>query len=116
MTYEKRKKRTNYRMMNRNKNGLPRLIIHRSNHNIYGQIILDSEHKVLAQSSTLSKDFIKNNTIKAYNIDGAKFVGSLLGKKAKDLNITKMCIDCNGYLYHGRVKAFIEAVMENIKE
>ena len=39
-------------------------------------------------------------------------VGKLLAKKAIEKNISSVVFDRNGYLYHGRVKAFADGARE----
>ena len=45
-------------------------------------------------------------------MDGAKKVGELIAKKAKDAGITTVVFDRNAYRYHGRVKALADAARE----
>ncbi|HNQ97833.1 MAG TPA: 50S ribosomal protein L18, partial [Treponemataceae bacterium] len=37
----------------------------------------------------------------------------LLAGKAKEMGVGKVVFDRNGYLYHGKVKAFADALREN---
>ena len=83
----------------------PRVSIFRSNKFIYATLIDDVAHKTLASSSS-AKLGLDNPS----NIDAASKVGEDLGKKASDLNITKVVFDRSGYLYHGQVKAVAEAL------
>ena len=46
------------------------------------------------------------------NLEGAKKVGALLAKKAKEAGITVIVFDRNAYKYHGRVKALADAARE----
>ena len=41
------------------------------------------------------------------------FIGEKFASVAKENGVTKVCFDRGGYLYHGRVKAFADAVREN---
>jgi large subunit ribosomal protein L18 len=41
-------------------------------------------------------------------VSGAAFVGELVGKRAKDNNISTVVFDRGGHLYHGRVKALAD--------
>jgi len=45
-------------------------------------------------------------------VEGAKKVGELLGKKAKDAGVTSVVFDRNAYRYHGRVKALADGARE----
>jgi len=88
-----------------------RLCISRSNMNIYAQIIDDNKGRTEIGVSTLNKDFpIKKNKC---NIKAAKELGKIMADKAKEKGITKVVFDRNGYIYHGKIKAFAEAAREN---
>ena len=86
----------------------PRLVIYRSLKNIYGQVIDDSTHKVLLTISNISKD-VPAEVKKAKTKTDCSFeVGKALAETAKKKKIDTVIFDRNGYLYHGRVKAFAE--------
>lgn len=82
----------------------PRLIVYKSLQNFYAQLVDDSIGKTILSVST-SKD-------KEYsgNIAAASKLGTLMGQKINGLKIESIVFDRSGYLYHGRVKAFAEAV------
>ncbi len=90
----------------------PRLVVYRSLRYIHAQIVDDESQKVLLGINDKSKEALevlkgsKNKTENAHN------VGKALAKKAKDKKIKTVVFDRNGYLYHGRVKAFAEGVRE----
>lgn len=88
-----------------------RLCVSRSNKNIYAQIIDDSKKATEIGISTLSKEFshLKNRS----NIASAKELGKSIALKAKERGITKVVFDRNGFLYHGKIKAFAESAREN---
>lgn len=88
-----------------------RLCISRSNKSIYAQIINDNESKTVVALSTLAKEFSaeKNRS----NIKSATALGKAIADKAKAAGITKVKFDRNGYLYHGKIKAFADAAREN---
>jgi large subunit ribosomal protein L18 len=90
-------------------NGRPRLSVHRSDKNIYAQIIDDASGKTLAAASTLDKDL---KTSKGGSAEGAVAVGKLIAERGKAANITEVVFDRGGYLYHGRVKALADAARE----
>ncbi|MCX6164633.1 MAG: 50S ribosomal protein L18, partial [Ignavibacteriae bacterium] len=46
------------------------------------------------------------------NISKSKVLGKMIAEKAKNENITEVVFDRNGYLYHGRVKAFADGARE----
>ena len=88
----------------------PRMSVFRSNKQISAQLINDVEGITLASASSLCKEI---GEAKASNkIEQAKFVGTLIAKKAVDAGITQVVFDRNGYLYHGRVKSLAEAARE----
>ena len=92
------------------KNKRPRLVVKRSNKNIYAQL-LDNNGKVLVSASTLSKEF-KSFNMKSTNKQAAYEVGKIIAKKILDLNIKEIWFDRNKYKYHGRVKALADGARE----
>jgi len=87
---------------------MPRLTVYRSNKEIYGQLVDDVKGVTL-----LSLGSLKNETVKGKSkIEQAQAVGKLVAEKAKEAGIEAVVFDRNGYLYHGRVKAFAEAARE----
>jgi large subunit ribosomal protein L18 len=89
--------------------GRPRLVIHRSLKNLSAQITDDAEGKILFSLSTLDKE-IKQKHPCAGNVKAAEFFGQVLAQRAKEKGITKIIFDRAGYLYHGRVKVFADAL------
>ena len=87
----------------------PRLVIRRSLKNIIAQVIDDSINKVLFSMSTQDKE-IKNKFPYGGNIKAAEFFGEEFAKKAKEKGVSEIIFDRAGYLYHGRVKAFADAL------
>lgn len=85
----------------------PRLNVFKSLKNFEAQLIDDVAGKTLVQSSTLKLKIAKGG-----NIDAAKAVGTTLGEKMSALGIKEVVFDRSGYIYHGRVKAFADAVRE----
>ncbi|CDZ18563.1 50S ribosomal protein L18 [Mycoplasma capricolum] len=86
----------------------PRLNIFKSNTNFYAQIIDDTKGVTLVFASTLKMD-LKSKS----NIQAAEKVAEELTKKALAANINQVVFDRNGYLYHGKIKAFAQKVREN---
>lgn len=87
----------------------PRLSLFRSNTGLYAQLIDDETATTLVSCS--SKEVKKEG--RSYNIETAKEVGKKLAEKAKDKGISSVVFDRNGYLYHGKVKAFATSAREN---
>jgi len=88
---------------------VPRLSVFRSNANIYGQIINDITGITICSVGTLKPDFDTKGKSKT---EIAKIAGQRMAEKALENNITKVVFDRNGFLYHGRIKAFAEGVRE----
>lgn len=107
--FERRKKRVKKKV--RRNTDYPRLCITKSNKSIYVQLIDDVKGETLIGMSTLAKDFPAEGS--RGNVESAKKLGELFAKKASEKGITKAVFDRNGYLYHGKVKAFADAVREN---
>jgi large subunit ribosomal protein L18 len=90
--------------------GRPRLSVHRSDKNIYAQIIDDASGRTLAAASSLDKDV--RGTVKGGSAEAAASVGKLIGERAKAANVSEVIFDRGSYLYHGRVKALADAARE----
>ena len=108
--WQKKRKRIKYRIMQKNIGNHPRLVIFRSNVNIYAQLLDDSKKITLLSASSIDKD-LQESIKKAENkIAMSKIVGESLAKKIKDAKIDRIIFDRNGYKYHGRIKALTDAV------
>jgi len=90
-------------------NEKPRLTVFRSNKQFYAQLVDDLSGKTLVSVSSLDKDVAESKVAK---IEQAKLVGKLAADKSKEAGVTDVVFDRNGYLYHGRVKAFADAARE----
>ena len=90
--------------------GRPRLSVHRSDKNIYAQVIDDASGRTLAAASSLDKD-LKGKT-NGGSTEGAAAVGKLVAERAKAANVGAVVFDRGSYLYHGRVKALADAARE----
>ncbi|QQS52027.1 MAG: 50S ribosomal protein L18 [Bacteroidota bacterium] len=88
---------------------LPRLSVFRSNKQFYAQFINDLTGATLAYVSSRDKALEGKKMTK---IDQAKEVGKLAAEASKAAGISQVVFDRNGYLYHGRVKAFADAARE----
>ena len=83
----------------------PRLDVFRSNSNIYAQLIDDVNGVTLAAAGSNEKNFDLNGG----NCEGARKVGQLIAARAAEKGITEVVFDRGGYLYHGRIKALVDA-------
>jgi large subunit ribosomal protein L18 len=87
----------------------PRLAVFRSLNHIYAQVIDDDHGKTLATASTIEKSFAGST---GGNIEAAKRVGTALAERAKAAGVENVVFDRGGYVYHGRVKALLDATRE----
>jgi large subunit ribosomal protein L18 len=87
----------------------PRLAVYRSLNHIYAQVIDDEGGKTLATASTTEKD-LSGST--GGNVDAAQRVGKAIAERALAAGISNVVYDRGGYVYHGRVKALIDASRE----
>ena len=105
-----KRKRIKYRIRQKNRNDYPRLVVYRSNSNIYAQLVDDLKMTTLLSASSIDKD-LKEPIKKAANkIEKSKIVGVAIAEKIQKAKINQIIIDRNGYKYHGRVKALTEAI------
>jgi large subunit ribosomal protein L18 len=114
MLLEKRKLRQRRKVKLKNYQNLPRLMVFRSEKHIYGQVV-DLSGKVLVHMGSNNKTISWNETIKSHNVLGAQLVGEQLGLRAKEHGISKLVFDRSGYKFHGRIKAFADAVRKNVE-
>ncbi len=87
----------------------PRLVVKRSINNLYAQLVDDISSKVLFSVSTNDKE-AKQKIPAGGNVKSADSFGEFASKKLKEKGINKIVFDRCGYLYHGRIKAFAEAL------
>ena len=87
----------------------PRLAVYRSLNHIYAQVIDDEQGKTLATASTTEKDLAGAT---GGNIEAARRIGQTIAERAIAAGITNVVYDRGGYVYHGRVKALIDASRE----
>lgn len=89
----------------------PRLYIFKSNKHIYAQLIDDTHNKIIASSSTISKELTNNAKIYA-NCKNAKIIGQQIAEKSKQQGIKEIVFDRGKNLYHGQIKALADAARE----
>ena len=108
--WQNKRKRIKYRIMQKNRNDYPRLVVYRSNTNIYAQLVDDLKMTTLLSASSIDKD-LKDPIEKAANkIEKSTIIGNAIAAKIKKAKIGQIIVDRNGYKYHGRVKALTEAI------
>ena len=105
----KRKLRNRFKLKSNSTVDL-RLTVFRSNTNFYSQIVDDKKGTTLVAASTLEKDIKAKIKNKGGNKSAAELVGTELAKRADKKGIKSVVFDRGGYLYHGRIKVFADAV------
>ena len=108
--WQKKRQRIKYRIKQKNISNHPRLVVYRSNANIYAQLVDDEKNATVLSASSLDKSLKKSIDKAANKIEISKIVGESLAGKIKDANIARIIFDRNGYKYHGRVKVLAEAI------
>jgi len=90
----------------------PRLIVFKSNKHFYCQLLDDNKSITICSSSSNDKNFTKNKQKGLSKVDISKEVGYNIAGKITDEKLSQVIFDRNGYKFHGRVKAFVDAVKE----
>ena len=85
----------------------PRLAVHRTNANIYAQLVDDTQANTLCAASTLSPEFRALGKVGS-NKEAAEFVGKLIAERALAAGIAEVTFDRGGRSYHGRVQALAD--------
>ena len=84
----------------------PRLAVFRSLNHIYAQLVDDDSGKTLAAASTAEKALAGTT---GGNIAAAETVGKAIAERALKAGVSNVVYDRGGYVYHGRVKALLDA-------
>ncbi len=84
----------------------PRVSVFKSNRHFYAQAIDDTQGHTLAYSDG-AKLGLKVNQ------EDVKKIAEDMAQKLKSINIETIVFDRNGYLYHGVVASFADALREN---
>jgi large subunit ribosomal protein L18 len=87
----------------------PRLAVYRSLNHIYAQVIDDEQGTTLATASTTEKALAGST---GGNVEAAQRIGKAIAERAIAAGISNVVFDRGGYVYHGRVKALIDASRE----
>ena len=111
--WDKKRKQIKFYLKDRNKNNLNRLVVYRSNTNIYAQLVNDGKNITILSTSSLDKN-LKDAISKAKNkVIKSEIVGDAIAQKMKKEKIDHIIFDRNGYKYHGRIKALGEAIRKS---
>ena len=108
------KRLSRHRRVRRKVSGIaerPRVAVHRSGKNLQCQIVDDLLQKTICSFITIDKEF-KKQAPKGNTVDAAKLFGKFVADKLKSKGIASISFDRAGYRYHGRVKAFADALRE----
>ncbi len=116
MAYATSKQRRSWRVRkvvkkSAEKNGRPRLSVHRSGQHIYAQIIDDTKGVTLAAASSVEAD-VKKGVKSTATKEAATAVGKLVAERAKKAGVEQVAFDRGSRAYHGRVKALADAARE----
>ncbi|SRR6266516_6080731 len=84
----------------------PRLVVFRSNKQIYAQVIDDAAGRTVAAATSPALPGDGDKTA------AAKRVGAELARRAKQAGVTQVVFDRAGYQFHGRVAALADAARE----
>ena len=113
LTKTERRQRIHYRIR-KIVNGTaerPRMVVFRSNKQIYVQVVDDTKGVTLASASSNDKALVEQ--CKGKNgCEAAKVVGKAIAERAIEKGIQTVAFDRGGYLYHGRVKSLADAARE----
>ena len=91
----------------------PRLVVFRSLHHIYTQLVDDINGKTLLSISSNAKEIADKLSVEKSKIGKSKLIGKFTAEKALSQNINSVVFDRNGYLFHGRIKAVADGAREN---
>ncbi|MCM1176263.1 MAG: 50S ribosomal protein L18 [Bacteroidales bacterium] len=108
-----RRKRIHYRIR-KVVNGTaerPRMVVFRSNKQIYVQVVDDLKGITLVAAASNDKELAAECKGKCGK-DAAAIVGKKIAERALAKGITTISFDRGGYLYHGRVKSLADAARE----
>ena len=89
----------------------PRMVVFRSNKQIYVQVVDDEQGKTLCAAASNDKQLAAQCKGKT-GIEAAAIVGKAIAERAIAKGITTICFDRGGYLFHGRVKSLADAARE----
>ena len=94
-----------------NANGRPRLSVHRSDKNIYAQIIDDQQGHSLVAASTAETALCAEGE-NGGNKAAAIKIGQAIASRALEKGIKQVAFDRGRYRYHGRIAALADAARE----
>ena len=108
-----RRRRVHYRIR-KHVNGTaerPRMVVFRSNKQIYVQVVDDERGVTLVAAASNDKALAAECKGKS-GIEAAAIVGKAIAARAIEKGINEVAFDRGGYLYHGRVQSLADAARE----
>lgn len=90
----------------------PRLVVFRSLHYVYAQVVDDSRGVTVASASTLEKD-LREGLSTFGNKAAGRAVGKAVAARAQAKGIKSVVFDRAGFRYHGVVKELADAARES---
>ena len=89
----------------------PRMVVFRSNKQIYVQVVDDEQGVTLVAAASNDKVLAAECKGKCGK-EAAAIVGKAIASRAIEKGITQVAFDRGGYLYHGRVQSLADAARE----
>lgn len=89
----------------------PRMVVFRSNKQIYVQVVDDEQGKTLCAAASNDK-ILAPQCAGKNGVESAAIVGKAIAERAIAKGITAISFDRGGYLFHGRVKSLADAARE----
>ena len=106
-----KKKRISFKI--RKKLQYTRLVVFRSNKNIFLQLIDNISNNTICSSSSIDKNLVKNISKAKNKTDMSKIVAENLADKLKSSKVDTIVFDRNGYRFHGRVKIVADTLRKS---
>ena len=106
-----KKKRISFKI--RKKLQYPRLVVFRSNKNIFLQLVDNISNNTICSSSSIDKNLVKNISKAKNKTDMSKIVAENLADKLKSSKVDTIVFDRNGYRFHGRVKIVADTLRKS---
>ena len=106
-----KKKRISFKI--RKKLQYPRLVVFRSNKNIFLQLVDNITNNTICSASSIDKSLVKEISKAKNKLDMSKIVAENLASKLKSSGLETIVFDRNGYRFHGRVKAIADTLRQN---
>ena len=91
----------------------PRLVVFRSNKNIFLQLVDNISNDTICSSSSIDKNLVKNISKAKNKTDMSKIVDENLADKLKSSKVNTIVFDRNGYRFHGRVKIVADTLRKS---